>query len=490
MKIRTLFFLLSILIIPIVSATGNVTFNEHYTGNTLRIDFFHTWEKTYEAVKLDAVYKEGPWAGNPDSLLDPFGYGRYKIKLFTKDTSQLIYSKGYDSYFGEYKTTNDAAAGKRKTFHETALLPFPKKPVTFVLELMNKKGGTEKLISLDLDPSSPDIKEAEKKDDKTILPVHNTGDPSKKVDLVIIAEGYRAEDENKLKRDLEKVKKTFFSQQPYKKEKDKFNINCVFKPSKDSGPDEPRQKIFRDTAISATFNSLGSSRYLLTEDNRSLRNIASMVPYDAIIIMVNSKRYGGGGIYNSFCTFTSDNRQTSYLLLHEFGHSFSGLADEYYSSSVAYNDFYPKGSEPVEANITALLDPENLKWKDYVTEGIKIPTPWGKTEYDEKSKKFRKKRAALNKKIEKMSKNNFPKFAIKKVKAELDELIEKNRKDTKSFFSDNKLKDSVGAFEGAGYSSEGLYRPMLDCIMFSIGQKPYCRVCEKAVSDMINYYTR
>lgn len=490
MKIKILFFLISVFIISQIFASGNINFNDYFTGGTMRIDFLHVWEKSNETANLDAVYKEGPWAGNPDSLLDPFGYGGYKIKLYTKDSLRLIYSKGYDSYFGEYKTTNDAEVGKMKTFHETALVPFPKIPVTFVLELKKKRGGTEKLLSIDIDPFSTDINEVKRGNDIKIIQIQETGPPSKKVDLAIIAEGYRAKDKKKLEKDLERVKDIFFSQQPYKKEMDKFNIYCVFKPSKDSGPDEPRQGLFRDTAVSATFNSMGSSRYLLTEDNRSLRDIASLVPYDAIIIMVNSKRYGGGGIYNSFCTFTSGNPQTSYLLLHEFGHSFSGLADEYYSSSVAYNDFYPKGFEPAEANITALIDPENLKWKDFVTEDMKIPTPWGKTEYDKKSKIFRKKRKELNNKIEKMSKNKFPEPLIKKVKAELDKLIENNRKETKSFFSNSKLKNSVGAFEGAGYSSEGLFRPMMDCIMFSIGQKPYCKVCEKAVSDMINYYTR
>lgn len=490
MKTGILFFMLVILIIPLITASGNINFNDHFTGYTMRIDFLHTWEKTYETVKLDALYKEGPWAGNPGSLLDPFGYGRYKIKLYAKNTSRLIYSRGFNSYFGEYKTTGDAAAGKKKTFHETALVPFPKIPVTFVLEMKKKNGETEKIFSIEIDPFSPGINKIKRKNDIKILPVQKTGPPSNKVDIAIIAEGYRAKEEKKLKKDLKRVKNAFFSQQPYKRERNKFNIICVFKPSKDSGPDEPRQGLFRDTAVSTTFNSMGSSRYLLTEDNRSLRDIASMIPYDTIIIMVNSKRYGGGGIYNFFCTFTSDNSQTSYLLLHEFGHSFAGLADEYYSSSIVYNDFYPKGFEPEEPNITALLDPEKLKWRDLVQAGVELPTPWRKAEYDKKSKIFKKKRKVLNDRIEKLSRLKASLSSIKIVKVRLDDLISENRRVTKKFFSNSRFMNIVGAFEGAGYSSEGLFRPMLDCIMFSIGQKPYCKVCEKAVSDMIKYYSR
>ncbi len=123
---------------------------------------------------------------------------------------------------------------------------------------------------------------------------------------------------------------------------------------------------------------MGSERYILTEDNKAVRDLAAYVPYDAIYIMVNHSRYGGGGIYNFFCTFTSDNQFKDYLFLHEFGHSFSGLADEYYTSDVQYNDFYPLGLEPLEPNITALPDPANVKWKEFVSAGIKIPTPWNK----------------------------------------------------------------------------------------------------------------
>jgi hypothetical protein len=174
------------------------------------------------------------------------------------------------------------------------------------------------------------------------------------------------------------------------------------------------------------------------------------VPYDAIVIIVNSKRYGGGGIYNSYCCFTSDNEWTSYLFLHEFGHSFGGLGDEYYTANVSYTDFYTRGIEPIDPNITALLDPANLKWKHLLKKGTPLPTPWGKAEYE-------------------------------KLPA----------KDKADFLQSRpgKLKAMVGAFEGAGYTVSGLYRPMLNCIMFSKGNIPYCKVCEDAITSVIKYYT-
>jgi len=144
----------------------------------------------------------------------------------------------------------------------------------------------------------------------------------------------------------------------------------VYKPSEDSGVDEPGANIYRNTVMNCTFNSLGSDRYLLTEDNKAVRDLAAFVPYDALYIMVNHSRYGGGGIYNLYCTFTTGNQYKDFLFIHEFGHSFAGLADEYYTSSTAYNDFYPRGVEPVELNITALTDPQNVKWKNHLTPGI------------------------------------------------------------------------------------------------------------------------
>ena len=144
---------------------------------------------------------------------------------------------------------------------------------------------------------------------------------------------------------------------------------------------------------------MGSERYILTEDNKAVRDLAAHVPYDAIYIMVNHARYGGGGIYNFFCTFTTDNQFRDYLFLHEFGHSFSGLADEYYTSDVQYNDFYPVGLEPLEPNITALSDPQNIKWKEFETPGIEIPSNWEKAKYDSMDYKWQAERRELNKKI-------------------------------------------------------------------------------------------
>jgi hypothetical protein len=281
----------------------------------------------------------------------------------------------------------------------------------------------------------------------------------------------------------------FFKQEPYKSLKNEFNLYGVFKPSQESGCDEPRHGVFKNTSISATFNSLGSERYLLTEDNKSLRDIAAHVPYDTLVIMVNQDRYGGGGIYNLFCTFTVDNQWHEYLFVHEFGHSFSGLADEYYTSSVAYNEFYPRGVEPMEPNITALLEPDKLKWSPFLSPGIAIPTLWEKEGFDRMDSEYQKIRHQINEKIAQLKRERAPEEAILKAEAESELLSKKHADKMDDYLLKSEFVGKVGAFEGAGYSSSGLYRPMLDCLMFTKGAKPYCTVCEQAIITVIKQYT-
>ena len=473
MRKNIMIFILILLLFPVLNLTGTTDFDKNFSNRTFRIDYYHSGNATEESFSIDNIFIEGEWAGSRKNLIFPFRYGRYKYEIYSVADNTLIFSKCFDSYFGEYRTTEKAIKGIKRTFHETALLPLPRKKIQFrILRKENNKKYREMFLA-EIDPAGRNISSERKFGETKIIPLHKSGDPGKCVDIAIIAEGYKASEFKKANSDFIKVKKIFFSQEPYMSLKLKFNLYGLFKPSNDSGTDD----------------SMNSPRYLLTESNKKLRNIASAVPYDALIIMVNSKRYGGGGIFNLYCTFTIDNEQTPYLLLHEFGHSFSGLADEYYSSAVSYNEFYPKGSEPDEPNITALLDRDNIKWKNLITKGVKIPTVWRKDEFDRMNSGFSDKRAKINAKIESLIKEGATLSSIQKARKELNTLINIKEKEDRIFFSSSKNLGIVGAFEGAGYSSKGLYRPMINCIMFTIGKKPYCTVCRSSVEKMIRYYT-
>jgi hypothetical protein len=475
---------------PLLAAAADPTaaFDRDFVDQTLRVDFYHVGNATEELVTFDRLYRQGAWAGSTAQLVDPVGYGRYRLTVVDPVSGKTLFESGFDSYFGEYRSTGPAAAGVRRTYHESVLLPFPRRPVTLVLEARSRTGGATVIGSLAVDPADPTIAREAPAAGAVVVAERVSGDPHQRLDLVILGEGYTAAEEPLFRSDLTRYTGVLLDHQPYARLAPMISVRGVLRPSPQSGCDEPSRGVYRDTALGASFDALGSSRYLLTEDNRALRDLAANVPYDAVVVMVNSDRYGGGGIYNLYCAFTAHNQWSDYLLLHEFGHAFAGLADEYYTSSVAYNDLYPRGVEPVEPNLTALLDPAALKWHNLVVEGTPLPTPWEKAEFDRLDLAYQKQREELDRRIAAASRAGAPAAELATLKAEDEEASRQHADKMTAFLAASAAAGKVGAFEGAGYSSTGLYRPMVDCIMFSKGVRPYCKVCENAVAAMIHRY--
>lgn len=485
MKTQMLLLSMIILLVGCNTEPGNV-FENYFLEGTLRIDYLHTGDATSETVEIDGLYTYDHWAGSKTNLLDTLDYGTYYYKIYDEASGILIYSKGFDSYFKEYQLTTTAIEGVQKSYHESAIIPLPASTVLFSLEKRDKEGSMNEVFRTVLDPGKAEV--ALSDPEVQVFTSLENGLPERKADILFVGEGYTQEEQQKFVEDLERFTEIFFRAEPCRSHKDRFNVRGVFKASEDSGVDEPRAGVDKNTAVNATFNSLGSERYLLTEDNKSLRDIAGNAPYDALYIMVNHSRYGGGGIYNFYCVFTSDNVNSDYLMVHEFGHSFFGLADEYYTSSTAYNDFYPAGYEPNEANITALQDPRNIKWKHLVTEGIEIPTPWNKVEFDSLDLHWQARRASMNEEISILKKQGAPQ---ERIQAAIDqynrESLERQAK-VDAFLENSKFAGKVGAFEGAGYASTGLYRPALNCIMFSRTDY-FCPVCQDAMRKVIEFYS-
>ena len=465
-------------------------FNKYFEDATMRIDYFHIGDASSEIFTIDHIYKQGIWAGSRINLLDEFNNGAYYYKIYDEDSNTLIFSKGFDSYFKEYQTSQNAQEGIKRTYHESALIPFPKNKVRLSIQKRDDKNILNEIFTLVIDPQDISIlKDIVSDKNVEITKSLYNGDPHSKVDVVIIAEGYTENEKEKYQNDLQKFTQILIKQEPYKSMKESFNVYGVFKASEESGTDEPRADIYKNTTLNSTFNSLGSERYLLTEDNKTLRDLAAHVPYDAIYIMVNHKRYGGGGIYNWSCTFTADNQFQEYLFIHEFGHSFAGLADEYYTSENAYTDFYKPTLEPVEPNVTALLDSNNIKWKEYLSKDIEIPTPWEKESFDEMDYAWQKLRREMNNKTAELKRNKASLELIEKAENDYAEFDKEHSLKVDKYLQSSKYYGKVGAFEGAGYLPKGLYRPMLDCIMFSKGDKPFCKVCEAAIIKVINHYS-
>jgi hypothetical protein len=469
---------------------GQPVFDDYFIDRAMRIDLYQTGDAKDEIITLDKIYQEGIWPENPGNLFDPFNNGVYAVKVYDLASNRLIYWRGFDCMFDEYRTTTPALNGVKRTFQRSIRVPFPKRPILLVIETRDKKNLLHPLFDAKIDPSDVEVIKETVNAQDFIYEAVKSGDPHKCVDLTFVAEGYTAAEKDKFKSDVDRFANYLFTIEPYKSRKSKFNVYGVMRPSPESATDQPRQGVFKKTILNSSFNAFGTDRYLLTEENHLLRAIAAQAPYDALVILVNSRRYGGGGIYNDFCITTVDYATSFKVFIHEFGHAFAGLADEYYTSEVAYNDFYPKGVEPLEPNITALLDPTHVKWQELLSPGIGVPTEYGKDQIESLEAQRSQNNQDMRKETEQAKQNKASEAELKaitdKYQAKAKEIDAKIAAIRRQYAN---LADKVGVFEGAGYAAKGLYRPMMNCLMFSNAKEEFCLVCRKAIARMIDYYS-
>ena len=278
----------------------------------------------------------------------------------------------------------------------------------------------------------------------------------------------------KFRSDATRLAGYLMNAEPFRSRSKDFNIRAVETPGEVSGVNKPHHGEFRRTPLTVHYSSFDSERYALSYDNRTIRDVASEVPYDLMVIMVNERTYGGGGIYNLYTTVAADNKFSEYIMIHEMGHHMAALADEYYTSSVSYEIPEVK-VEPWETNITAFFDKNNLKWKDLVASGTPLPTPWNKKEFDKFGYSIQKERDSLR--------------AAMVPETVMEDLFTRQMNQENEYFAEEKYKDEVGAFEGAGYLAKGLYRPQVDCIMYT-RHMVFCKVCSRSISNVIDQYVK
>jgi hypothetical protein len=452
-------------------------FDASFTGATMRVDYFHTGGPTSgETIALDRVVNDGEWPGSRTQLLDPTNLGKYRFDVRDKRTTAVMYSRGFASVYGEWETTSEPKTVHR-TFHESLRFPWPRHPVIVTLSKRQPDNSFASIWSTDIDPASRFVVSAPMKQHAgRVWPVFINGPAATKVDLLVIGEGYTAAELPKFHGDVNRLLPALFQEEPFKGRRSDFNVRALDLPSAESGINRPNAGVFRRTPLSAEYNIFDSERYVLTLDNRALRDAASAAPYEFIEILVNDKTYGGGGIFNDQATASVDSAFSPYVFVHEFGHHFAALADEYYTSDVAYESGAANKPEPWEPNITALHDPGQLKWQDLVTAGTPLPTPWNKEE-------FEKHTAAIQQRRREIRARNAP-------EAEMDTLFREQQAWDSRFLSSMTYSGRVGAFEGAGYEARGLYRPEADCIMFTRDPVGFCRVCRRAITRIIDLYSR
>jgi len=465
------------LIISLTSQGSNSAFDASFTGATMRVDYFHTGGPTSgETISLDRVVNDGDWPGSRTQLVDSTNLGKYRVEVRNKRSTDLMYSRGFASIYGEWETTAEPKTVHR-TFHESLRFPWPREAVVVTLSKRRPDNSFAPLWTTEIDPASRFVVAAPiKQHAGRVWPVFINGPAATKVDLLVIGEGYTAREMPKFHADVKRLLPALFEQEPFKSRRADFNVRALDLPSAESGIHRPNAGVFRRTPLSAEYNVFDSERYVLTLDNRALRDAAAAAPYEFIEILVNDKTYGGGGIFNDQATASVDSAFSPYVFVHEFGHHFAALADEYYTSDVAYETGAAVKPEPWEPNITALHDPAQLKWRDLVTAGTPLPTPWNKDE-------FEKHTAGIQQRRRDIRGRNAP-------ESEMDALFREQQGWDTKFLSSMTYSGRVGAFEGAGYEARGLYRPEADCIMFTRDPVGFCRVCRRAIERIIDFYAR
>ena len=449
-------------------------FDELFLDKTMRVDYFHTsTPKGDEILALDGIVSDGPWSGSRTRLVDTSNLGKYYFEVIERGTNQVIYSRGFASVFGEWETTPDVKE-RAATFHESLRFPWPKKPVQIVLKKRDAQNAFNQIWSTVVDPSSRFVNPSDVKPAGKVWSYIDNGPASEKVDLLVIGEGYTAEEMPKLHKDVERLVGKLFSTEPFKSRRSDFNVRVLELPAAKSGVHRPRTRDDRRSVTGVEYNIFDSERYILTLDNKAMRDAASSAPYDFLEILVNEKQYGGGGIFNDQATASVDTGFAEYVFVHEFGHHFAGLGDEYYTSDVAYSTGAGEHPEPWEPNLTA--DGAHPKWMDMVTPGTPLPTPWNKESFEAHQRDYQAERRKLRD-------ANVP-------ESQMDELFRREQAFETKTLGAEKYANRVGAFEGAGYESTGLYRPEVDCIMFTRDEVGFCDVCARAIQRVIDMYAK
>jgi len=421
-------FILFFFIFSTVAAAAQDNFDKYFTGKVLRFDFMFAGNSQKTIVYPVGMKEEPFWGGSKTNLIDPFNYGNFRYEILDSTGNNVIYSRGFCTLFQEWQTTAEAKIMER-SFYEVATIPFPKYKVKFVISIRERNGTFVKLYETAIDPADYFIRK-EKPVNASVTKISAAGDPETSVDLAFIAEGYKSDEMPKFLEDVKKMAEILFTEPPFSEYRNKFNIWAVEAVSAESGTDIPGERNYVSTALNSSFYTFDIDRYLTTQDIKSVNDYAALVPHDNIIVLINSTKYGGGGVYNYYSGTTVGHGFSPQVFIHEFGHGFAGLADEYYSSTVAYDEFYPLNVEPWEPNITTRVNFDS-KWKNMIAKETPLPTP------------------ALE-----------------------------------------KYKDITGLFEGGGYSAKGIFRPELECRMKSNSPKGFCSVCRQAIKEMIEFYIK
>ncbi len=420
-------YLFLMMLLCVASYISAQDFEQFFENKTLRIDYKHIGNSQLEKIEVEDYHVGAQWEGTTSHLIEPKRLGGLVFEAFDALSGQLIYSRSHDCLFSEYRTTEK---GEKEigTFEECVRMPLPKMMVKYKFTSYDRHNIPTELYQGVFDPQSTAYKNITKQN--KVKNLHIGGPVNNALDILFIPDGYAKSDKKKMKSDFKKFTSYIMNCSPYKYMNKHVNIRAIEAFSEESGITDPNQNVYKKTLLNCSYNVIEVDRYLMCLEVWKMHEIADDAPYDFIILLCNSPKYGGGGIYNFYCTVNNEDVNSNYVIVHEMGHLIGGLADEYYTSEVSVRDFYPEGVEPVEPNLTTLVD-FDAKWKNMLDSDTPVPTPATK-EY----------------------------------------------------------KDKLGVYEGGGYVAEGVYRPVQECTMHQIKYDHFCPVCLKALEEAILFYSK
>ena len=418
--------LLCVIAVLAVSALQAQDFDASFRDNTLRLDYTFAGNAHEQYVALGDMSKTPGWWGRRINLDSTPLEGNGDLTLTDAQTNRVIYKTSFSSLFQEWITTPEAETITR-SFEFTLLVPMPLKSTVATLVLRDNTGKPS-THTFTIDPSDVLIRDRANEAALPYTYIHQGGASKECIDVVILAEGYTAEEMDIFMADAKITADEILSYEPFNTHREKFNFIAVASPSLDSNVSVPQEGAWRNTAVGSNFMTFYMPRYLTSSRVYDMYDLVTNIPCEHFIILANTDTYGGGGIYNSYTLTTAHHRDFKPVVVHEFGHSFAGLGDEYFYDNADNNDeMHSLSHEPWEPNITTLVDFES-KWADMVAEGVEIPTQ-----------------------------------------------VTEQR--TREYV--------VGVYEGGGYRSKGIYRPTDVCRMRNNTAERFCPVCERAIERVI-----
>ena len=434
-----------------LAMTGSAqAFDDDFTDSTLRLDYVLAGNSHEQHIYFSEAKQTSRWAGRKARLTDVPLRGNGQITLSDHATGRLLYVHTFSTLFQEWQATEEATRLER-AFQTSFNVPMPQRPVDVKVTLTDFHATVVGQLQQTLDPADILIRRVTEPQQ----PFHYVwkgktlagGEPdiTACIDLAIVAEGYTRGQMDKFHADCQRVVDALFAHEPFTSLKQRFNVVAVASESADGGPSVPHQGLWRQTPSSVRYDTFYTDRYLMTDQMHRLYDLLAGIPFEHIIVLVNSDTYGGGGIYNQLTVSTSDHPTFRQVLVHEFGHAYGGLGDEYYYDD-GYETMYPADTEPWEPNLTTLADFES-KWADMLPKGTTIPTPPA----------------------------DVPNYRQIRTDEERRLL--------------NAATQRVGVFEGGGYQSKGVYRPAQECRMKINEVEHFCPVCSRALVRITDFYT-